>query len=94
MKIGVIHERKPTKEGGETDFAGLALKAVDELSGSRFNDVRVRFNGTGAEATIPQPSPISVCVSIEHLEVFGGAKVLARIVPCNGRITKSGRQYV
>lgn len=51
--MGVIHERETTEERGKADLAGLALETINELSGPRFDDVRVRFDGIGAEATIP-----------------------------------------
>jgi len=49
----LMYERETTEERGKANFAGLALETINELSGPRFNDVRVRFDGTGAEATIP-----------------------------------------
>ena len=48
-----MYERKTTEERGKANFAGLALETINELTGPGFNDVRVRFHGTGTEATIP-----------------------------------------
>jgi hypothetical protein len=79
--MGAVYERKTAEEGGKADFSGLTLEAINELGGPRLNDVRVRFDGLGAETPIPQPPPISVGITVENLEVFGGAKVLTRIVP-------------
>ena len=70
MKMGVMCARETTEERGKTDSAGLALKTIDELGGPRFNDVRVGFDGIGAETTIPQPPPVGVSVPIENLEIF------------------------
>jgi len=65
-----MYERETTEERGKANFAGLALETINELSGPGFNDVRVRLDGTGAEATVPQSPPIGVSVSIENLKIF------------------------
>lgn len=51
--MGLIYEREATEERGKANSAGLALETINELSGPCFNDVRVRFDGIGTEATIP-----------------------------------------
>ena len=51
--MGVMYERETTEERGKADFAGLTLETINELSGPRFNDVRVRFDRIGAETTVP-----------------------------------------
>lgn len=51
--MGLIYERETAEERGEADFAGLTLETINELSGPRLNDVRVGFDGTGAEAAVP-----------------------------------------
>jgi hypothetical protein len=94
MKIDVmVYERKTAKERREADFSRLTLETIDELSGPRFDDVRVGFDGFGAETTIPQPPAISVGVAVENLEIFRGAKILTGIIPYNGWITRRARQW-
>jgi len=68
--MGLMYERETTEERGKANFAGLALETINELSGPGLNGVRVGFDGTGAEPTVPQPPPIGVSVSIENLEIF------------------------
>ena len=92
--MGLMYERESAEERGKANPAGLALETINELDGSRLDDVRIRFDGIGTETTIPQPPPISVSVSVENLEIFRSAEVLARIVPCGGQIAKSARQCV
>ena len=65
-----MYERETTEERGKADLAGLALEAINELRGPHLNDVRVRFDGIGAETAIPQPPTIGVSVSGENLKVF------------------------
>jgi len=48
-----MYERKTTEERGKADFARLTLETINELSGPRFDDVRIGFDGIGAETTIP-----------------------------------------
>ena len=48
-----MYERETAEERRKADFSGLTLETVDELGGPGFDDVRVRANGFGAEATIP-----------------------------------------
>ena len=86
--MGLMYERETAEKGGKANFAGLTLKTINELSSSRFNDVRVGFDGIGTETTIPQLPPIGVCVSVENLEIFRGAEVLARIIPWAGDYEK------
>jgi len=85
----LMYERETAEERGKANFAGLALETINELSGPGFDDVTVGLDGTGTESTVPSPPTIGVSVPIENLKIFRGAKVLARIIPCNGRITRS-----
>lgn len=68
--MDVMYERKTAEEGRKTDFSGLTLEAMNELSGPRFDDVRVRMDRFGAETAIPQPPPVSMSVTVENLEIF------------------------
>ena len=89
-----MYERETTEERGKADFSGLALETINKLSSPRFNDVRVRFDGIGAETTIPQLPSVGMGVAVEDLEIFRSAEVLARIVPYRGRIGRKADQYV
>jgi len=51
--MGVMYERETTEERGKADSTGLALETINELSGPRLNDVRVGFDRTRAETTVP-----------------------------------------
>ena len=66
----MMYEREATEERGKADLAGLALETINELSGPRLDDVRIRFDGIRAETTIPQLSPIGVSITVENLEIF------------------------
>ena len=50
----MMYERETTEEGGKANPAGLTLETINELSGPRLDDVRVRAgDGTGTETTVP-----------------------------------------